>query len=125
MCLYIFMNFTVYYTRTNRFGTKNFKVVFGARIYQSSTGEHIVDVQYGYEHHTTEHFEDFASVLPGKKYKILHQTLPKKGDVIIHEPSGRKFVLGEDMDGFIIHKFPMLENGHVVAYLRAEEYYKD
>ena len=117
--------FIAYYTRANRFGVTSFTTNFGAMIYQSDNGEHIVDIRYGYEYHTTEHFEDFASVLPGRKYNIVHQTLPKEGDVIVHEKSGRRFVLGADMEGFIVHKFPMMENGRVVAYLCAEDYYKD
>lgn len=117
--------FTAYYTRVNRFGVTSFTTDFDARIYQSNNGEHIVDIKYGYKYQTTEHFEDFTSVLPSKKYNIVHQTLPKEGDILIYGKSGRRFVLGADMEGCITHKFPMMENCRVVAYLRAEDYYKD
>lgn len=119
------ISFTVYYARRTRVGLKDFRRVIWPRMYQADNGDHIVDIKYGYNYQTTEHFEDFASVLPGKKYKIMHQTLPKEGDILVHEKSGRRFVLGADMDGFLIHMFPMMENGRVVAYLRAEDYYKD
>ena len=55
----------------------------------------------------------------------MYQVLPKEGDVIVDLKSGRKFVLGKDVEGFISYKFPMIENGKIVAYMKAEEYYKD
>lgn len=97
---------------------------FTARIYKYD-GEFIVDTQYGYENHTVKRTEQFDSAFPGTKYEIMYQVLPKEGDIIVDPKSGRKFVLGKDTEGFISYKFPMIENGKIVAYMKAEEYYKD
>lgn len=102
------------------------KIEFVGRIYQDDDNNFIVDTQYGYENHTVEKTEKFDSVWPGNKYRIMYQTLPKKGDYVVHNKSGRKFYIGDNVDeSGIVYKMSMWENGKIVAYLRAEEYYKD
>ena len=106
--------------------TKNGRTYeFTARLYENDCGTWVVDTQYGYSHHTTQHREGWDSVLRGQKYEIHHQVMPKKGDRITHIKSGREFVLGSPVQDFLIHDFPLLENGKQVAILRAEDYYKD
>ncbi len=102
-------------------------IVFTARLYKDDSQNWIVDLQYGYKTWDKECIEDFASALPGHKYKMVYQILPKENDIIVDEKSGRKFRLGKDLEGFLVYKFPMVDmaTGKTVAYLRAEEYYKD
>jgi hypothetical protein len=102
-------------------------IVFTARLYKDDSKNWIVDLQYGYKTWDKECVEDFASALPGHKYKMVYQILPKENDIIVDEKSGRKFRLEKDLEGFLVYKFPMVDmaTGKTVAYLRAEEYYKD
>lgn len=88
-------------------------------------GNWVMDIQYGYATKTSTHFENFDSCMPGKAYKMVHQALPHEGDRIIHLKSSREFIVGPDTEGFIKHKFPLMEGGITRAFLEAEEYYKD
>lgn len=88
-------------------------------------GEFEMNIMYGYETHTKTYREDAFSTRPFESYRLVHQIQPKEGDVITHIKSGRKFLVGADMDGFITHLFPLIEDGIVKAYLISEDYYKD
>ena len=92
---------------------------------QNKNGDFVMDLQYGYESHTTICKEDAFSARPFQTYRSFHQVQPKEGDVITHVSSGRQFTVGKDMDGFLLHMFPLIENGVVKAYVKSEDYYKD
>jgi len=106
---------------------KNMKkfIKFDARIYKDGD-DWIVNIGYGYECWKESRNEGAISARPHENYFLVKQTLPKEGDVIVHSGSNRVFTLGKEMnENYIVYKFPMIENGKVVAYLVAEEYYKD
>ena len=92
---------------------------------QNENGDFVMNLQYGYESHTTICREDAFSARPFQTYRSFHQVQPKEGDVITHVNSGRQFTVGKDMEGFLNHLFPLIENGAVKAYVRSEDYYKD
>lgn len=100
-------------------------VSFGTRVYKEGN-DWIVNAGYGYEYWKETRNEGAISARPYKNYDIIKQILPKEGDVIVHSGSNRVFTLGKEMNkNYIVYKFPMIENGKIVAYLVAEEYYKD
>jgi hypothetical protein len=85
----------------------------------------VINLGYGY----TSGFGNWChegadSAIPGRRYRIFRQWMPRKGDIIIDVKSGRKFNVG-DVDGFIVYNAPLLESGKVVAVLKFEDYYKD
>lgn len=84
----------------------------------------IINLGYGYEHTTQNCIEGSDSVVPGQEYKIHRQVLPKEGDTISHEKSGRIFRVGK-VTGFIQYTAPLYENNVEVATLKFEDYYKD
>ena len=93
---------------------------------QNEKGDFVMNLQYGYEwHYGNWCVEGFDSCLKGNRYRLVHQTEPREGDVITHISSGRQFTVGKDMEGFINHMFPLIENGVVKAYIKSEDYYKD
>ena len=100
-------------------------IKFEAGIYKDGN-DWIVNTGYGYEYWKETRNEDAISARPHENYFLVKQTLPKEGDVIVHSGTNRVFTLGKEMNkNYIVYKFPMIENGKVVAYLVAEEYYKD
>lgn len=92
---------------------------------KNSEGMFVMNLMYGYENHAQICKEDAFSTMPFESYILVHQIQPKEGDVITHIKSGRKFLVGADMEGFITHLFPLIEDGVIKAYLRSEDYYKD
>lgn len=88
-------------------------------------GEFVMNLMYGYENHAQICKEDAFSTMPFESYILVHQIQPKEGDVITHIQSGRKFLVGADMEGFITHLFPLIEDGVIKAYIKSEDYYKD
>lgn len=94
------------------------------QIYRDPRIGWVLGLRYGYKHTVQEKFEGPDSIIPGARYNLHKQILPKKGDVITHIKSGRKLTVG-DISGFICYQAPLLSDGVVVASITFEDYYKD